>query len=249
MKLIPGGTFQMGSEARSNTQPVHSVTVSSFFMDSTEVTQGEYEQAMGVNPAHFTGDPTRPVENETWYDAVLFCNARSRQAGLDSVYRYDSAEGLRGNGCSNLAGLVIDYTSNGYRLPTEAEWEYACRSGTTSVFHWGDGTDSATAARYAWYAATSLLSTHPVASLQANGFGLYDMSGNVYEWCNDFYGSYGADAQTDPTGPADGSSRISRGGSWYEGIDQQGAATRFSYYPQYTISYFNQGFRCVRAKR
>jgi formylglycine-generating enzyme required for sulfatase activity len=263
MVSIPGGTFQMGSnntalesETGNDEEPVHSVTVSSFYMDSTDVTQASYQSLMGVNPSYFnTGASAsrRPVESMTWYDAVLYCNARSKHDGYDTVYSYTSigfySGGTAGNGCDSLGNLTINYTQNGYRLPTEAEWEYACRAGSTADYYWGQSyplqpsADTAEISAHAWW-LNSNDSTQPVATKPANAFGLHDMSGNVWQWCNDWYGSYSAGAQTNPTGPSTGSSRVLRGGSWNYAVVGLCAAFRGYNLPDgWNYVY---GFRCVR---
>jgi len=209
MRIISGGTFLMGQVGITSAEPVHSVTVSSFYMDTTEVTQADYLALMGVNPSGFPTVTNGPVENMTWFDAVLYCNKRSKRDGKDTVYSYTSVTGTPGDGCTDLGGLTITMTKNGYRLPTEAEWEYACRAGTTTDYYWGaDAIDN-----YAWYSVNSGSTTHPVAGKLPNAFGLYDMNGNVWEWNNDWYGTYVAGAVTDPTGVASGSGRVFRGGS------------------------------------
>jgi len=203
--------------------PVHRVTVSSFYMDTTDVTQASYQALMGVNPSYFdTGAmaPRKPVESMTWFDAVLYCNARSKHDGTDTVYSYTSVTGTPGNGCSGLGSLTISMSKSGYRLPTEAEWEYACRAGSTTDYYWGQSyppqtaADTAQISAHAWWYNNTPYGTKPVATKPANAFGLYDMSGNVWQWCNDWYGSYSSGSQTDPMGAASGSYRVLRGGSW-----------------------------------
>jgi formylglycine-generating enzyme required for sulfatase activity len=259
MVQIPGGTFQMGSNNTSlesligNGEPVHSVTVSSFYMDTTLVTQASYQALMGVNPSYFdTGAlaPRKPVESVTWFDAVLYCNARSKQDGYDTIYSYTTITGTPGNGCTDLGSLAMDFTKHGYRLPTEAEWEYACRAGSTADYYWGQcyppqtTADTAEISAHAWWCYNSPNGTQPVAIKPANAWGLHDMSGNVWEWCNDWYGNYSSGSQTDPTGPTAGSYRVLRGGSWYDGGDVLCAAYRGSYLPGGWNLYL--GFRCVR---
>jgi formylglycine-generating enzyme required for sulfatase activity len=242
MKLIPGGTFQMGSSTgNSNELPVHQVTVSPFWMDSTEVTQEDYSLLMGgVNPSIFTGDTRRPVERVSWFDAVLYCNKRSQRDGRDTVYTFTSVSGTPGNGCTGLSGLNCDFTKNGYSIPTEAEWEFACRGGsTTTAYYWGDAFNGA----YCWYDGNSSAAPHPVATTTPSALGLYDMSGNVLEWCHDWYGNYGSADQADPTGPGSGSYRVLRGGSW-----NNLSADLRSAYREYSLPDGrgnNKGFRAV----
>jgi formylglycine-generating enzyme required for sulfatase activity len=221
MVLISGGTFQMGSttQSESDEQPVHTVTVSDFWLDTTEVTQKEYGDLMSSTYSGYSSpngsssygvEDNNPAYYVNWYDAVLYCNARTKASGSsDTVFSYTSISGTPGNDCV-LSGLRIDLTKNGYRLPTEAQWEYACRAGTTTDYYWG----GATIGDYAWYSGNSGSKTHAVAQKLPNSYGLYDMSGNVWEWCNDWYGSYGSGSETDPEGPGSGSYRVIRGGSW-----------------------------------
>jgi formylglycine-generating enzyme required for sulfatase activity len=258
MVSIPGGTFQMGSNntalesfTGNDEEPVHSVTVSSFYMDSTDVTQASYQALMGVNPSNFTGNVRNPAESMTWYDAVLYCNARSKHDGYDTVYSYTSITGTAGNGCTNLGNLSMDFTQHGYRLPTEAEWEYACRAGSTADYYWGQSypsqttSDTANISAHAWWYYNTPNSTQPVATKPRNAWGLYDMSGNVWQWCNDWYGGYTSGSQTNPTGPASGSSRVLRGGSWSGNYDfYLRSANRDYDYP--IVRLYVYGFRCVR---
>jgi len=182
---IPTGEFRMGStDGRDNEQPVHTVHISQpFYLGMHAVTQGQWEAVMGNNPSHFTGDLNRPVERVSWEDAQAF------------IGRLNTREG---------------HTQ--YRLPTEAEWEYAARAGSTTAYCFGD--DSRRLGEYAWYDENAGGQTHPVGALQPNAWGLYDMHGNVWEWVQDWYGEYAAEAVTDPQGPAAGASRVIRGGGW-----------------------------------
>lgn len=249
VKLIPAGTFTMGSATTENghstDETQHSVTLSSFYMDSTDVTQGQYQAVMGVNPSHFsTCGSTCPVENVTWFDAVLYCNARSKMAGLDTVYSYTAMTGTYGNGVSALAGIATDLSKSGYRLPTEAEWEYAARGGTTTAYYWGDDTSTATVSKYEWYANNSFNITHAVAIKLPNAYHLYDMAGNVWQWTNDWYGAYSSTSQTNPSGPASGVNRVFRGGSWLFDASYLRLAFRGNISPDFCHNDF--GFRSVR---
>jgi formylglycine-generating enzyme required for sulfatase activity len=247
MVVVIGATFQMGSSDAvydSGAQPPHLVTLSSsYYMDRTEVTQSNFQQTMGFNPSGFGPGPNLPVESVTWFDAVLYCNARSKLGGFDTVYSY-TAKTINGNTCTALAGLAIDYTKHGFRLPTEAEWEYACRGGTTTAYYWGNDSSAAIFGQYAWDTANAAGSTQTVATKLPNAYGLYDMSGNVWEWCNDWYSGYTAAQQIDPTGPSTGISRVLRGGSWWDNAVFERSAFRFSDVP--SLLYSNYGFRCVR---
>ncbi|MCE5249931.1 SUMF1/EgtB/PvdO family nonheme iron enzyme [bacterium] len=223
---ISGGTFQMGQSGVA--EPVHTVTLSSFEMGKYEVTQGQYKSIIGTNPSNFTGDDTFPVEQVSWFDAIKFCNALSTKEGLDKCY--DEGTGS------------CDFTKNGYRLPTEAEWEYACRAGTTTPYY--TGTSESDLANAGWYSGNSENRTHPAGRKTPNAWGLYDMHGNVWEWCNDWYGSYRSTNENDPVGPETGSNRIGRGGSWYANGASCHAAFRNDILPN-TYDH-HTGFRVVR---
>jgi formylglycine-generating enzyme required for sulfatase activity len=268
MRLIPGGTFQMGSESQDiactgcswGEQPVHGVTLSAFYMDTAEIPQGDFQSLMGVNPSNYQESPRNPVEMVTWFDAVLYCNARSKRDGLDTVYQFTAvfgqpSNGIGDGGCRKLSGLKIGFSRNGYRLPTEAEWEYACRAGTTTEYYWGRNyqslmkADTLTIDSFALWYHNSSLGTRPGGSRKPNAWGLYSMAGNVSEWCNDYIGGYSAEAQTDPVGPDTANSRIVRGGSWCDHVDSFSfrflrSAFRASDFPDARTSY--RGFRCVR---
>ncbi len=231
---IPAGTFTMGSPSgesgRDGDEKQHRVTLTrGFLMSATEVTQAQYEAVMGSNPSEFKG-ASRPVEMVSWYDAVRFCNALSEREGLTAAYRI-SGENVTWN---------LD--ADGYRLPTEAEWEYACRAGTTTRFH--SGNSDSDLELVGWYSGNSGEQTHDVGTKQPNAWGLYDMHGNVWEWCWDWYGDYGGSV-TDPAGPRSGSRRVLRGGSWYFLAQHCRSANRYRFNPDGRDSSF--GFRVVRS--
>jgi|WetSurMetagenome_2_1015567.scaffolds.fasta_scaffold67287_2 formylglycine-generating enzyme required for sulfatase activity len=222
MTLIASGTYQMGQVEIE--EPVHSVTLSSFWMDTTEVTQADFQSLMGKNPSKFSSDAKQPVEMISWIDAAQYCNARSKRDGLDTVYAISSGD--------------ADFTKKGYRLPTEAEWEYACRAGTTTDFYF----DSSKIDDYAW-SLRNANETKPVAKKLKNAFGLYDMAGNVFEWCNDWYHNYDSATVTNPVGPAGGTDRVCRGGSYALTSEYLRSAYRSAYGPSVTNSAI--GFRVV----
>lgn len=184
-RMIPvqGGTFQMGSnDGESGEKPVHSVTLSSYYIGQTEVTQALWKAVMGSNPSYFKGD-NRPVEKVSWNDCQTFINKLNRLTG------------------------------ERFRLPTEAEWEFAAKGGRQSRgFEYSGNTNID---YVAWYDGNSGSKTHPVATKSPNELGIYDMTGNVLEWCQDWYGRYSSSSQTNPTGPTSGLNRVIRGGSWF----------------------------------
>ena len=253
---IKGGTFIMGSpdsEAeRSDDEVQHKVTVSSFYMSKYEVTQKEYEEVMGTNPSKFEGS-NLPVENVSWYDAIEYCNKRSIKEGLTPAYTIvkDRSDPNNKNESKydDVRWIVTwNKKANGYRLPTEAEWEYACRAGTTTPFSTGNNitTNQANYNRNPLYLLENpkgICST-AVGSFAPNACGLYDMHGNVWEWCWDWYGDYSKADQTNPDGAVSGSYRVGRGGSWVHSRENLRSASRDSSNPSYQGSI--RGFRLVR---
>ena len=228
MVLIPAGTFQMGSTAvNDSTKPVHQVTITKdFYMGKYEVTQAEYEKYCsygGSSPSSKYGDGDNyPAYFVSWYDALVYCNKRSMAEGLSPCYSISGNTDPSKWGTvpteidSTWNAVVCDWNANGYRLPTEAEWEYAARAGddTVSSLTYAGTNSSSNIGEYAWYSSSK---SHEVGTKKANAFSLYDMSGNAYEWCwnwkTDSYDT-GKEGGSDPTGSSAGSHRVLRGGCW-----------------------------------
>ena len=236
MVVIPGGSFDMGSKGASpDEMPVHEVSISPFWMDRYEVVQEEFRKYQLPDPSHFKGQ-RKPLEQINWTDAALYCNERSRAEGLKPCYDEKTWE--------------CDFAADGYRLPTEAEWEYACRAGSNTRYSFGNSSGSLK--DHAWYTENSSATTHPVGQKKPNAWGLYDMHGNVAEWCEDFYAEgYDAapGAAADPRGPPSGDERVLRGGSWRSSADACRASARASEAPGFAdvcFGYEAYGFRCVR---
>ena len=246
MVSLPGGSFQMGNDYtpggdsaanvyRPDEQPVHTVTLSPFMISVCEVTQEQYESVMGANPSSAKG-ARFPVTNLGANDAIDFCNRLSEQAGLEPCYD---------------AARVCDFAKNGFRLPTEAEWEYACRAGTGSLF--SSGNTAADLARVGWYEGNSGGTLHDVGTLEPNQWGLYDMHGNVFEMCYDGWedsddnGIYDRANQTDPVNDSDFNYRIIRGGGWFSAPSECRSATRGMFWTGGGSGYL--GFRLARSVR
>jgi formylglycine-generating enzyme required for sulfatase activity len=206
--------IKAGSFPRSH----HVVTMTHYYwLGKYEVTQGEYSSVMGKNPSHFLGDPARPVEKLNFADAVAYCAAITKRE-ID-------------------AGKLLPNYS--YRLPTEAEWEYACRAGTTNLFSFGD--NAADADQFAWTLENSDATTHPVGQKKPNPWGLYDMHGNVWEWCSDWFEPYPARDLQDPVGPGASKFKVFRGGGWNHAVEYARSANRFMMAPVTGIYFV--GFR------
>ena len=251
MVSLPAETFSMGcntgSPCQSNESPVHSVTLSAFQIGETEVTQEQWLSVMGANPSSFTNPvcPQCPVERVSWYDALVFCNRLSELQGRTPCYYsdagYTQVYGKSGGTWSlpNSGTVYWNPAAKGYRLPTEAEWEYAARGGSATNVYSG----SSTVDNVAWYDTNSGNTTKAVKGLFQNGYGLYDMSGNVWEWCWDWYEEYGANPATDPTGPSTGVYRVLRGGGWHINAEYCRSAYRSNYIP--ACRSISVGFRLV----
>lgn len=208
MVYVDGGTFEMGASGGGNALPVHSVTLSDYYIGETEVTQELWQAVMGSNPSSFTGNQ-RPVEQVSWND------------------------------CQEFIEKLNTLTGEKFRLPTEAEWEYAARGGNKSKGYIYSGSNDVDAV--AWHRDNSESSTHEVKGKLPNELGLYDMSGNVWEWCSDWYGAYSSGAQVDPAGPASGSCRVLRGGSWSNFVTSHPV-----FYRSYSTPSFTNNYRGVR---
>lgn len=287
MLFIPGGTFNMGSSKKDNEGPVHAVKVNNFFMSNYTVTNLDYCEflnSMGNQPEMkaqwiklekneycglakdeiFTVKPCyerRPVVYVTWFGAVAYCNWLSEKEGLQKCY---GDINHRGNG---------DINKNGYRLPTEAEWEYACRAGTTTDYYWGDmkkqevckgavyvfkaetTTDSSwedtVDGSFCWYSGNSENNHHEVGTAGGNGrpnnFGLFDMSGNVWQWCSDWYGGYPSVKVVNPAGSSSGVRKAVRGGSWKQDGDLCRSSSRSDWPPNMGSNIV--GFRIAKSQK
>ena len=262
-------TISAGSMPLNSDGSYHVTLTKAYMICDHEVTQKEWQGVMGNNPSYFQGkeadkkvadgevQENRPVEYVSWYDAIAYCNKLSIKDGLQPCYsvkvggtevdwanlKYENIP-TESDGVWNAA--VCDFSKTGYRLPTEAEWEIAARGGLTGDVY--AGTDDVTKlGDYAWYTDNSKERTHEVKKKQANGYGLYDMTGNVWEWCWDWYGNYAASA-TNPTGAASGSYRVRRGGSWYDDATFCHATGRDNDLPADRNNNY-LGFRVVRTVR
>ncbi len=241
--LVPAGEFTMGapeSETWSSPheRPQHAVTLSdSFTICEVEVTQTLWQEVTGANPSAFPGCGDCPVENITWFEALEFCNTLSARDGLEPAYQISGDQ------------VTWDTEADGYRLPTEAEWEYACRAGSLTAFandlpNLDQDCDDPNLDGLGWYCGNSDFRPRPVGMKESNAWGLYDLHGNVWEWCWDWYANYGSAAVTDPTGPEVGFFRLVRGGSWSVGAASCRSASRYQLNPE--RSFNDVGLRRVR---
>jgi formylglycine-generating enzyme required for sulfatase activity len=237
MISVLGGTFFMGSNENRVTERVHEVTLRSFLLSETEVTQELYAAVMNENPSFFKGS-SLPVDSVSWFDAIQFCNALSIRFGLTPAYTIEG-----GN-------VIWNREAKGYRLPTEAEWEFAARGGIYGpwgpqdrVFFAG-GDAEANPQDYSWFSSNARSGTRPVKEKLPNQLGLYDMSGNVWEWCWDWAADYPVDPVRDYTGPDAGRHRIYRGGSYLNHLNLLRASFRIWDPPAHTAA--SRGFRIAQ---
>ena len=240
MVFLPGGEFMMGSnDGNADEKPVHKVTITAFMMDKFPVTHEMFAKAQLPDPSHWQDNPKKPVERVRWRDAKQYCNERSLLEGLKPCYNEKTME------------WDCDYAANGYRLPTEAEWEFAARAGTDGPYDFGDAQKLR---EYAWFADNAEERTHPVGQKKPNLWGLHDMYGNVSEWCEDVYSPtyYAESPAADPRGPASPGKdvkRVMRGGSWKSSAEMCRATFRQGQRTGDTDACFYTdfcGFRCVR---
>jgi len=258
MVLVRGGSFRMGSESggNNNERPVHTVTLSDFLIGEYEVTQTLYESVMRNNPSRFNKIPDsphgqripgafkQPVENVTWYDAVEFCNKLSVKEGLEPVYTISLRRPSTGHPITS-ATVTPDWSKNGYCLPTEAQWEYAARGGNGSPGNYiYAGSDNVK--EVAWYIGYGYRAPQMVGKKEPNYLGIYDMSGNVSEWCWDRSEDYSSEAQTNPAGPTSAwnNMRVVRGGGWSDSASDLRTTRRKFEFPDKQND--SIGFRLVR---
>ncbi len=223
----------MGDKDEVDAKP-HNVVVSSFYIDKRLVTQEQYRRLMGANPSRWKGDKN-PVEQLRWSEAAEFCNKRSQLEGLQPCY--------------DLKTRDCNFEADGYRLPTEAEWEYACRAGTATAYFFGDNPSKL--GDYAWFDKNASGRPQAVGQKRPNPWGLYDVCGNVWEWCNDFYkvDYYQESPQQDPKGPKTGETKVVRGGAWRFSAESCRSGYRYNENPGSADACFGYdvyGFRCVR---
>ena len=240
MLSLPGGEFTMGSDkGNADEAPPHKVKLSAFLIDKFEVTHAMFMKAQLPNPSHWQDNPRKPVERVRWRDAKQYCNERSLLEKLKPCYNEKTAD------------FDCDYTANGYRLPTEAEWEYACRAGTDGPYDFGPADKLR---QFAWFADNATEKTHPVGDKKPNRWGIFDLYGNVSEWCEDVYSPayYKDSPPADPHGPPNPGKdvkRVMRGGSWKASADMCRATLRQAERTGDSDACFFTdycGFRCVR---
>jgi len=231
---IPAGTFLMGTKDTdhdwfSHSRPVREVRLDSFQLSVCEINQAQFEKVTGYNPSLMKGNDSRPVDQVSWFDAAAFCNKLSELAGLMPCY--------------DIRNRTCIFSRNGFRLPTEAEWEYACRAGTNTKYYTGN--EEGSLDRASWYRTNSEGTTHSVGQKDPNAWGLFDMHGNVWEWCNDWQGNYKNCTKENPRGPNWGYSRVLRGGGWHYPAVGCRSTYRHRAKPEYRLS--TVGFRIARS--
>jgi formylglycine-generating enzyme len=248
---VPGGTFTMGNDdtqddAKYDGRPAHEVTLSDFFISEMAVTQDLWLTIMGDNPSRNKGE-RHPVEQVSWFDAAVFCNRLSIETGKKPCY-YTPDGKVYGQDTKgqwqlpNDGEVQFDRNASGYRLPTEAEWEYAAKGGLDHKYS-GVYAGSDMLEQIGWFDGNSDNHTHEVGLLLPNALGLYDMSGNVFEWCNDWYGAYEKKPLKNPTGAKTGALRVLRGGNYFDGPQNCRTAYRSLIRPVGRLS--GIGFRLV----
>lgn len=251
MIFVKGGNFLMGNEnGRADEKPQHRVCVDSFYISKYEVTQKEWQAVMGNNPSYFVGE-NHPVEKVNWYDAIEFCNAYSKMKNMEPCYKIDrdTKDEMNLSRKDKYRWTVTcDWNANGYRLPTEAEWEYAAGGGnkkSNTIFSGSNNINEV-----AWFLNNAGDESSPdhgtrdVGLKKPNALGIYDMTGNVWEWCWDWYGSYDKKKLNNPRGIPYGTEKIRRGGSWHVKIKRSTITTRNFRSPGHRSTHY--GIRLVR---
>ena len=276
MKLIPAGTFTMGENTSGADveYPAHSITITSpYYMDTNDVTVADWTAVCTWAAAHgydlnptplFNVPSNHPIQAVSWYDSVKWCNARSEMEGLVPCYYTDTqGQSVYRTGQVDLVNANVNWQGNGYRLPTEAQWERAARGGLAhAAFPWGDTANAANfnvwqywvevlnvqSPTFPWTTPVGYFNgtQNPPGPDMANGYGLYDMAGNVWQWSWDRFAAYSALPDFDPSGPSSGEQRVNRGGSWWNNVDDARCAKRYPYTPAGDNVYGSIGFRCIR---